>query len=66
VTVPVEVLGVMGDKAGFQAEFTVDRQDYGIVWNRALDQGGMLLGDDVTIELTVEADRRKPEEQPAG
>jgi polyisoprenoid-binding protein YceI len=66
VTVPVTVLGVMGDKAGFQTEFRVDRKEYGILWNRALDQGGTILGDEVTVELTVEADRQRPEEQPAG
>ncbi len=61
VTVPVEVLGVMGDKAGFQTGFTLDRKDFGLVWNRTLDQGGTLLGDEVKVELTIEADRAKPE-----
>lgn len=65
VTVPVEVLGVMGDKAGFQTEFVVDRKEYGVVWNRALDQGGALLGDEVKIVLTIEADREKPAEAAA-
>jgi polyisoprenoid-binding protein YceI len=60
VTVPVEVLGVMGDKAGFLTEFTIDRKEYGVVWNRALDQGGSLLADEVKIVLTIEADRVKP------
>ncbi|TMQ53477.1 MAG: YceI family protein [Candidatus Eisenbacteria bacterium] len=31
------------------------RKDYGIVWNKALDQGGTLLGDDVQISLEIEA-----------
>lgn len=61
VTIPVQVLGVMGDKAGFATEFTIDRQDYGVNWNRALDQGGAVLGDEVTIDLTFEADRQKEE-----
>ena len=65
VTVPVEVLGVMGDKAGFQTELTIDRKEYGVVWNRALDQGGTVLGDDVKILLTIEADREKPAEDTA-
>jgi len=68
VTVPVEVLGVMGDKAGFQTEFEIDRKEYGVVWNRSLDQGGTVLGEDVKILLTIEADREKPpaEEAAAG
>lgn len=68
VTVPVELLGVMGDKAGFQAEFTIDRLDYGVTWNRVLDEG-TLLGDEVTIVMAVEANREKPpaeEEAAAG
>ncbi|MEM7482993.1 MAG: YceI family protein [Acidobacteriota bacterium] len=56
ITVPVEVLGVMGKKAGFSAEFTVDRKDYDVSWNRALDQGGTILGDEVKVRIDVEAD----------
>lgn len=65
VTLPVQVLGMMGDKAGFATEFTVDRQEYGVSWNRVLDQGGTILGDEVTVELTFEVDR-KVEEEMAG
>jgi polyisoprenoid-binding protein YceI len=65
VTVPVEVLGVMGDKAGFQTELTIDRKEYGVVWNRALDEGGTVLGEEVKILLTIEADREKPAEETA-
>jgi polyisoprenoid-binding protein YceI len=42
-------------RAGFEATTTIDRKDFGIVWNRQLDQGGMLLGDDVAIQLDIEA-----------
>lgn len=59
VTVPVEVLGSMmtpmGGKAGFAAEFTVNRKDFDIVWNRALDQGGTILGDEVSVRIDIEA-----------
>lgn len=65
VTVPVQVLGVLGDKAGFQTEFTIDRKEYGVVWNRALDAGGTVLGEEVKIVLTVEANRQKPPAEPA-
>jgi len=41
--------------AGFEAKTSIDRKDYGIVWNRTLDQGGTMLGDDVAITLTIEA-----------
>jgi polyisoprenoid-binding protein YceI len=42
-------------RAGFEASTKVDRKEYGIVWNKALDQGGTLLGDDVLINLDIEA-----------
>lgn len=41
--------------AGFEAKTTIDRKDFGIVWNSVLDQGGTMLGDDVAITLQVEA-----------
>ena len=67
VTVPVDVLGSVktprGEKAGFETAFKLDRKEYGITWNRALDNGGAILGDDVKINISVEADRQA--EQPA-
>ena len=66
VTVPVEVLGVMGDKAGFSTRFVVDRLDYGVSWNNVLDQGGAVLGDEVTIDLNFELDRQKEDTQAQG
>jgi len=67
VTVPVDFLGSMdtpmGTKAGFATEFTIDRKDYGITWNRTLDQGGAILGDEVTIGINVEANKQAPEEE---
>jgi polyisoprenoid-binding protein YceI len=44
-----------GTRAGFEAKTTVNRKDFGIVWNRTLDQGGAMLGDDVAIVIQVEA-----------
>ena len=31
--------------------------DYGVAWNRSLETGGMLLGDDVELDISVEAVR---------
>jgi len=50
----------MGKKAGWEATTTINRRDWGIVWNQTLDQGGTLLGDDVTITIGVEAGYRPP------
>lgn len=50
----------MGVKAGFDATTTLNRQDYGIRWNKTLDQGGVMLGDDVAVSLHIEATLRAP------
>lgn len=64
VTVPVEFLGTQkmkegAEKAGFETVFTVNRKDYGILWNQVLDNGAVMLGDDVKITISVEADLQK-------
>ncbi len=71
VTLDVTVGGFMPGQggvrvAGFSATGTVNRKDYGISWNRTLDQGGALLADDVTLEIEVEAKTEAPQAaQPA-
>ncbi len=60
VTFDVEYLGegkgMMGEtRAGFAAKSKVNRKDYGINWNKTLDAGGVVLGDEVEITLNVEA-----------
>ncbi|MBI4882440.1 MAG: YceI family protein [Actinobacteria bacterium] len=52
--------GVVADpwgniKAGFTAEAEVNRKDWGVEWNVALDAGGVLVGEKVKIVLEVEA-----------
>lgn len=67
VTLPVTFAGTAPDpwgnvRAGFSTSTTVDRKDYGINWNQALDQGGFLLGDDVAITINLEAVQQKEEQ----
>jgi len=64
VTLPVTVLGEGKDpwgneKMGFALATTLNRKDYGINWNKALDQGGLLVGDEVKVEISVEANKLK-------
>jgi polyisoprenoid-binding protein YceI len=40
-------------RAGFEATVTISRKDFGLVWNAALEAGGVLVGDKVTIALDV-------------
>jgi polyisoprenoid-binding protein YceI len=60
ITVPVALTGIAKDpwgneRAGFSITTTLNRKDYGINFNKALDAGGMLLGDEVEISIDLEA-----------
>ena len=60
ITFPVTFLGFGKDPwgnqvAGFELETLLDRKDYGITWNKVLDQGGLLLGDEVKVSIALEA-----------
>lgn len=41
-------------RAGFTGTTKVDRKDYGLTWNKALETGKFLVGDEVTIDISVE------------
>ncbi|MFO0592616.1 MAG: YceI family protein [Polyangiaceae bacterium] len=60
VTLDVEYAGISKDpwgneKAGFEAKTTINRKDFGLVWNAVLETGGVAVGEDVKIELDIEA-----------
>jgi polyisoprenoid-binding protein YceI len=44
-----------GERAGFVARTSIDRKDFGLTWNKALEAGGVLVGDRVEIEIDIEA-----------
>jgi polyisoprenoid-binding protein YceI len=65
ITIPVTFLGEGKDpwgneKIGFETSTTLNRKDYGINWNKTLDQGGVLVGDEVKVQVSVEANKAKP------
>ncbi len=65
ITLPVSYLGQAkdpwgGTRAGFEAETTLNRKDFGIVWNKAVDNGGVLLGDDVKVSINLETVKKDP------
>jgi polyisoprenoid-binding protein YceI len=68
VTLPVTALGFIKagqqDKAGFETAVTLNRKDYGITWNRAMDAGGVMLGEDIAVAINIEANKKK-EKAPA-
>jgi len=64
VTIPVQFLGFGKDpwgneKAGFSTDFTLNRKDFGITYNKALDAGGALLGDEVAVSINLETAKKK-------
>ncbi len=42
-------------RVGFEASTTINRKDFGLAWNRAVEAGGWLLGDEVKIDISVAA-----------
>ena len=64
IVVPVTFGGLAKDpwgneRAGFSVTMTLNRKDYGITWNKVLDAGGMMLGDDVEVSIELEAVKKK-------
>ena len=50
--------GPKGEVIGVVGEFTINRKDYGIIYNQTLDKGGTALGDDVAIKIRVEGHKK--------
>lgn len=46
-------------RAGFSADGILNRKDFGMVWNKVLDSGGLVVGDEVQIHLDIECIKAK-------
>ena len=60
VTIPFEFEGAATDpfgnqRVGFEGSVVINRKDYGVTWNAALEGGGVLVSDKVTLEFEVSA-----------
>lgn len=44
-----------GERVGFSAKTAIQRKDFGLTWNQALETGGVVVGDKVEIEIDLEA-----------
>ena len=60
VTIPFTFEGAAKDpfgnqRVGFEGSVTINRKDYGITWNAALETGGVLVSEKVTLEFEVSA-----------
>jgi polyisoprenoid-binding protein YceI len=69
-TLPVTLNGTFGGTvtdqrgnvhAGFSAEGTINRQDFGVSWSSTLDNGGLVVSNDVKIQLEVELVKPSPD-----
>lgn len=47
-------------KRGFSATGKLNRKDFGLTWNKALEAGGVAVGEEVTITIDIEANQAKP------
>jgi polyisoprenoid-binding protein YceI len=61
VTFEVEVLGVYAGldgsrRVGLHAEARINREDFGLTWNVALESGGWLVGKEIKLELDIAAE----------
>jgi polyisoprenoid-binding protein YceI len=70
ITLPVTMAGPVSDgrggqKVGFETATTLNRKDYGITWNKALDAGGVVVSEEVQVSISFEANQAKPEAPPA-
>ena len=65
VTLEVEHHGLVKDpwgneRAAFTARTSVDRREFGLTWNQALETGGVLVGERVDIEIEIQAVKQTP------
>ncbi len=63
VSFPVEILGPFKDPTGqttigVRADFTINRFDYGISFNKKMDNGGFFIGKDVKIKIRALANKK--------
>ncbi|HZI08322.1 MAG TPA: YceI family protein [Archangium sp.] len=70
VVLEAEQLGVGKDpwgniKAAFEAKTSIDRRDFGLKWNQALETGGVLVGEKIEIALEVQAVKAQSAEKAA-
>ena len=47
-----------GERAGFSATAEIDREDFGLTWNQALETGGVLVGKKIEIDIEAEIVRQ--------
>ncbi len=54
-----EINAMGGTKRGLTATTKLSRKDFGLIWNKTLDAGGVAVGDEVTITIDLELAKKK-------
>ncbi len=59
VEIPFQILGIVKDPSGhtkmeLEGGLIINRQDFSVSWNKTLDSGGVLVSDEVKIELNIQ------------
>src|SRR5439155_27273029 len=60
ITIPLEFEGAAkdpfgNDRIGFEGSVVINRKDWGVNWNAALEAGGVLVSEKVTLEFEISA-----------
>lgn len=58
VTLDVEDISVLGSKVGFSLEGKINRQDFDLKWNKAIELGGVAVANEVKIKVDIEAAKK--------
>lgn len=64
IKLPLTVNGPITDpwgnvRVGLEGKTKIKRQDFGITWSKTMDGGGLVVGDDVTLDIVVEGIQKK-------
>ncbi len=70
IVLEAEQLGIGKDpwgntKAAFEAKTSIDRREFGLTWNQALEAGGVLVGEKIGIALEIQAVKAQTTEKAA-
>ena len=63
IAIPVKITGPVvspfgATVIGLAGQVTINRQDFGVSWNKALDNGGVMVGDNVDVQINIEAQKQ--------
>ena len=63
ISIPCSIQGPIkmpsgGQAIGISGQTTINRKDFGMAWNKTMDQGGLMIGEDVAIDVNIEAHQK--------